>query len=199
MTGSFPWIRDLVLSLLSFNRHLQLTFLRPQYHRLLAHSSDQVERFPRPTPHRQLLHILRDPPLDHLPQRLRDREEPIRRAQPLQRLVRPLVVVELHPQPHSLPRLLEAVELRPLQELLPDRFPEPLDLAQRHRVMRPTLEVVDPIFFQFLLEARHPPPTAVLTPLVGEHLLGHAVLGDRRPIDLQHVLRGLAAEQIQPD
>jgi hypothetical protein len=57
----------------------------------------------------------------------------------------PLVVVVLHPEPHPLARRLETVELGSHQELLPDRLPEPLDLPQRHGMMRPALDVVNPI------------------------------------------------------
>jgi len=60
-------------------------------------------------------------------------------------LVRPLVVVVLHPEPHPLARGLEAVELGAHQELLPDRLPEPFDLAQGHGMMRPALDVMNPI------------------------------------------------------
>ena len=111
--------------------------------------------------------------------------------------MRPLVIVILHPQPNPLAGLLEALELRPHQKLLPDRLPKPLDLALGHRVMRPTLDVVHPVFGQFLLEARRAPPTAILPALVGEHFLGNAVFGHRRPIDLQHMIGCLAAKHIQ--
>jgi hypothetical protein len=59
--------------------------------------------------------------------------------------MRPLMVVVFHPQAHPLARRLEAVELGPDQELLPDGLPEPFDLAQGHGMMRPALEVVHPI------------------------------------------------------
>jgi len=113
--------------------------------------------------------------------------------------VRPFVVVILHPVAHSFAGLLEAVELRPDQELLPDRFPEPFDLAQRHRVVRLAAEVVDPVFGQFLFKAGLAPPVRVLPPVVGKHLFGQPVLCDSRAVDLQHVLGALAAEQVQPN
>jgi hypothetical protein len=104
----------------------------------------------------------------------------------------------LHPQPHPLARGLEAVELGSHQELLPDRFPEPLDLAQGHGMVRPALDVGHPILAQFHLKTRGPAPTRVLAALIGEHLFGHAVLGHRRAVHLQHVLRRLAAKDVQP-
>jgi hypothetical protein len=110
----------------------------------------------------------------------------------------PLVVVMLHPQPDPLARRLEAVELRSHQELLPDGLPEPFDLAQRHGMMRPALDVVNPVLAQLRLKARGPAPTGILTTLIGEYLFRHAVFRDRRAVYLQHVLRRLAAKQVQP-
>ena len=55
------------------------------------------------------------------------------------------MVVVLYPQPNPFAGRLEAVELRPLQELFPDGLPEAFDLAQRHGMMRPALNVVHPI------------------------------------------------------
>jgi hypothetical protein len=113
-------------------------------------------------------------------------------------LVRPLVIVVLHPQPHPLAGGLEAIELRSHQELLPDRLPEPFDLPQGHGMMRPALDVVNPILAQLRLETRRAAPTAVLAALIREHFFGHAVLRHRRAVHLQHVLRRLAAKHVQP-
>jgi hypothetical protein len=112
--------------------------------------------------------------------------------------VGPLVVVVLHPQPHPLARRLEAVELRSHQELFPDRLPKPFDLAERHGMMRPALDVVNPILAQLRLETCGPAPTRILAALIGEHLFGHPVLGHRCAVHLQHVLGRLTAEQVQP-
>lgn len=108
------------------------------------------------------------------------------------------MVVVLHPQPDPLARRLETVELGAHQELFPDRFPEPLDLAQRHGMMRPTLNVMDPVLAQLRLEACGSSPTGILAALVGEHLLGHAIFSHRRAIDLQDVLGRLAAKDVRP-
>jgi len=64
--------------------HLDLAFLGPQHDRLLTEPPDHVERALWLSPQRQLLHILRNAPLDHGTQFLRDREESIRRTQPVQ-------------------------------------------------------------------------------------------------------------------
>ena len=145
------------------------------------------------------MHILGDPTFDHRPQLFGHGKESIRRTEAVERLVGPLVVVVLHPQPNPLPRLVEAVELGATEKLLPNRLPEPLHLAQRHRMMRPTAEVMHPVFLQFLFEACLPTPRGVLPAVVGEHLLGHAVLPGGRAVDLQHVFGRLAAEQTQAD
>ena len=117
---------------------------------------------------------------------------------PSRDLVGPPVIVVLHPQPHPLGSRLEAVELRALQKLLPDGFPEAFDLAQRHGMMRPALHVVHPILAQLRLEPGGPAPAGVLPALVGEHLLWDAVLRHRPAVHLQDVLRRLAAKHVQP-
>jgi len=65
-------------------------------------------------------------------------------------------------------------------------------------MMRPALDVVHPILAQLRLKACGPAPTGVLAALIGEHLFGHAVLGHRPAVHLQHVLRRLTAKDVQP-
>ena len=148
-------------------------------------------------PERQLQHVLLDAALDDLPQLLGDGEEAIGGTQPLQGLVGPAVVVVLHPEPDPRGGRVEALELGAGQELLPDRLPEALDLAQGHGVMGPALQVVHAILPQLRLEPRGPAPARVLPALIGEHLLRDAVLCHRPAVDLQDVLRRLAAEDVQ--
>jgi hypothetical protein len=183
---------------LAIDEHLHAALLRPDHHRLLAQPSHHVERAARLPPQRQLQHVVLQAALDDLPQLLGDGKEAIGGTQPLQGLVGPPVVVVLHPEPDPLAGRLEAVELRAHQELLPDGFPEAFDLAQRHGVVRAALEVVHPILPQLRLEPGGPAPARVLAALIGEHLLGHAVLRHRPAVHLQHVLRRLAAKHVQP-
>jgi len=65
-------------------------------------------------------------------------------------------------------------------------------------MMRPALEVADPVLAQLRLEASGAAPTGVLAALIGEHLFGHAVLRYGPAVHLQHVLRRLAAKYLQP-
>ena len=168
----------------AIDEHLHFTLLGTNDHGLLAHPPHHVERTARLPSQRQFQHVLLDAALDDLAQFLGDGKEAIGRTQPLQGLVRPLVVVVLHPQPHPLAGRLEAVKLRAHQELLPDRLPEAFDLAQGHGMMGPAFDVVDPILAQLRLEAGGPAPTRVLAALIGEHFFGHAVLRHRPAVHL---------------
>jgi len=197
---SFHVVADFLHGLFrgAIQHHLELALFDFHHHRLLAHPPDHVKRRLRLAPQRQLQDVRLDALLEGLAQRLLNGKEPIRRTQAFEPLVRALVVVVFHPQPDAVPRLLEGSELGATEELVPDRLPEPLDLAQRHRVMRLAAEVMDVVFLELLLEPRLAPPRGVLPPIVRKHLPGHSILGQRAAIDFQHVLTGLAAEQFEP-
>ena len=107
------------------------------------------------------------------------------------------MIVVLDPKSGALHGLLKAVELRPLEELAQDRFPEAFDLAQRHGVVGTGTDVLDAVFFHLPFEARLTPPVRVLAAVVGEHLSGNPVLGNTTTVGLQHVFRRLAAIQSQ--
>jgi hypothetical protein len=186
------------LVLFPIDAQLHPALFRLDHDRLLAEPADHVERLLGFPAEGELQDVRLDAALDDLAEFLGDPEEAIGRAEPVQALVRAPMVVMLHPEPDPLAGGLEAVELRPRQELLPDGFPEALDLAQRHRVMRSALEVVHPVLLELGLEAGGTPPARELPALVGEHLLGHPVLRHCPAVDLEDVLRGLAAEHIEP-
>jgi hypothetical protein len=181
----------------AIEQHPHLALLRPDHHRLAAHATHHVEGIHRAPPQRQLECVLSNPLFDGLPQLVGDLEEPVGGTKPPDALVRPLVVVILHPQRGALHRLLEAVELRPLQKLPQDRLPEALNLAERHGVMRPGADVPHPVFLKLLLEPRLAPPVGVLPAVVGQDLLGDPVVGDSTTIGLQDMLGRLAA--VQPE
>ena len=184
------------LGFLALDEHLHLALFGPDDHGLLAHPADHIKGTLRFASQGQFERVLLNAPFHDLPQLLGDRKEAVGGTQAVQRLVRPLVVVVLHPQPDSLACRLETVKLRSHQELFPDGLPEPLDLAQCHGMMGPALDVMNPILAQFRFKARGPAPAGVLASLIGEHLFGHAILGHRRAVHLQDVLGRLAAKDV---
>jgi hypothetical protein len=101
--------------------------------------------------------------------------------------VRSLVIVILDPEGGALHGLLEAVELGPLEKLAQDRFPEALDLAQRHGMVGARTDVLDAVLFHLPFEAGLTPPVGVLSAVVGKHLFGNAVLGNATAVGLQHM------------
>ena len=180
------------------DEHLHPARLPPDHHRLLAQPPHHVEGALGLPAEGELQDVLLDPALDDLAELLSDPEEAVRGAEAVQALVRAPVVVVLHPEPDPLAGRLEALELGPLEELLPDRLPEALDLPQGHGVMGPALQVVHPVLLELGLEAGRAPPTGNLPALVGEQLLGDAVLCHRPAVDLEDVLRRLAVEDVEP-
>lgn len=64
--------------------------------------------------------------------------------------------------------------------------------------MGPAFQVVDAVLLELGLEAGGAPPARELPALVGEHLLGHPVLRHRPAVDLEDVLRRLAAKDVEP-
>lgn len=181
------------------NKHFHLPLLGTDDHRLLPHPAHHVKRTLRLPSQCQFQHVVLNAALDDLAQLLGNGKESIGRAQTLQGLMGPPVIVVLHPQPHPFAGRLEAVKLCALEKLLPDGLPEAFDLAQGHGMMRPALDVANPIFPQFGLETRGPAPARVLSPLIGQHLLGHTVLCYCPAVHLKHMLRRLAAKHVQPD
>jgi hypothetical protein len=105
------FFRGLVLAV---DQHLDLAFFRPDHHRLCAHATDHIKRVHRATAQCQLQSVFLHAPRKRLFQLVGDLEEPVRRTQPTDALMRALVVVILDPKRGPLPGLLEAVELGPL-------------------------------------------------------------------------------------
>src|SRR5215203_2929892 len=128
-----------------------------------------------------------------------DLKKAIRRTEPADALVRAPVVIIADPEFDAFPRRLKTLELRALQELLPNARPEALDLAQCHGMMRPRFDMRDAVLAHLRFEAAHPAPARVLAPIIGEHLLGRLILAGRDAIDLDRGLRRGAAEKIRSD
>jgi hypothetical protein len=96
--------------------------------------------------------------------------ETVRRACTPDALMRPLMIVKGNPMGNPLARVREGSKQSLLQKLLPDCLPEPLDLAQGHRMTGGTAHVADPLALQDLLEPRLPPPGCKLAAVVRQNL-----------------------------
>jgi hypothetical protein len=183
--------------LLPVHPHTHAFVFRGDDHALFTHAAHHVERLKRFAPPCQLLHVGRHAPFDGHPHLLLDFEEPVGGAKTIQALVGPLVIVVLHPPGDPFTRLLEGFKTGLGQELILECLPEPLDLAQRHGMMRGASNVLNVILLQFLLELRLPAPTGVLPSVVGQHLLGRLVLSHRLTVEFHHVGAGLTAIHAQ--
>ncbi len=183
---------------LSVHLHTHAFVIRRDHQRLLAHTANHVERLLHLAVPRQRLHVSRHTAFDRGAFFLLDREEAVGRAETIHSLMRSPVVVVLHPPREALPRLFKRFETRLDEELVLERLPQPLDLPQCFGMLRRAADMVDVILPQFLLEGRFSAPTGVLPAVIGQHLLGLAVLAYRTPVDLQHILRCVAAVDPQP-
>lgn len=109
--------------------------------------------------------------------------------QALERLVRTLEVVVRKIVLEPSLRIDEVREDRPSQKLVPQRLPEPFDLAERLRMLRSTTDVLDAVTLEGFLEFRPTAPHGVLPPVVGQHLLRLAVRRDAALERLHHQRR----------
>jgi hypothetical protein len=197
---SFHMVFDFPGALLTFSvhQHLHFALLRTDHHGLLPHPAYHIEGALRLAPKRHLQDIVRDSLLEGLSKLGMDLEIPVRRAEAPDPLVRPTVVVIFYPEPGTGPCGLEAVELGPAQEIHEDRLPESLDFSKGLGMVGTGLEVVDPVLLQLRLEFRGAPPVGVLAAVVRQHLLGGIEFADGGAVDGDHVLRGLAPEEVHP-
>jgi hypothetical protein len=120
-----------------FHRQPEPALFGPQHHGLALHAAHHVKRELGLAPEGHLKEVFLDALLDGLLKLTLDLEVPVSGAEAADALVRPLVIVVLHPLPDALSCVLKTLKLRPAQKLEVDGLPEPLDLAQRHRMMRP--------------------------------------------------------------
>lgn len=175
----------------------ELALLGVEHHGLAVHAAHHVEGRVGAAPQGHFKHVVADPLLEGPAQLVLDFEEAVRRTEASEALVGTLVVVILDPEADPGAGGLEVVELGAAEELAPDRAPEALDLAQRHRVVGLGPDVGDAVPGQFHLETGLAAPGRVLAPVVGEHFLGGAVFRGRPAVDLDDRLGGLAAEQLE--
>jgi hypothetical protein len=121
-----------------------------------------------------LLHVSSDP------------VEPVCRTGPSNALVRPLVIVIGNPMGQPLAGIGKGSEKGIREELLPDRAPESLDLAQGHRVMGCTAHVFHPLPLEHLLKPALAPPGYELPTVVRQDLPRCTPLADGTSENFQH-------------
>lgn len=150
--------------------HLQALFARRNRQPLIAQLTDDVKRLPRWLLERQAQLVRRDRTLDLGPHVRRDSKVAVRGHVTVERLMRPLEVVVTHVVLEPPLRILGVREDGATQELVPQRLPEALCLAERLRMLRPTADVVDAPPRQHLLEFGLAAPHRVLPTVVGQDL-----------------------------
>jgi hypothetical protein len=185
------WIRPLL--------YFHLITLLGDHHTLLSDSSHHVERPLGTAVQRDLFGVVLHALLDHLTQMLLNVKKSVGRTDPLDPLVRPLMIVIANPETDPFPCFLQPLKARMAEELIPDALPEPLHFAQRLRMMGRTANVMDPITLQFFRELALPAPTGILPPVVRQHLPRHSVFGYRATVCLDDLLGPLASEQSPAD
>ena len=176
----------------------ELALLGAEHDRLAVQAADHVEGRLGFAAQGQFQKVLLNAGLDGFAEFVLDLEETVRRAQAFDALMRPLVVIVFDPEFDALPGGVEGIELGADEEVLPDRGPEALDLAEGHGMLRTGLEVRHAILFEFGLEAADAAPGGVLAPVVGEHLLGRLELACRNAINFNHRRGRGTAEQVRP-
>ena len=186
---------DLVLVI--GHTEFEFSLLGTEHDGLAFHATHHVEGGARLAAQRHLQQVFFDARLDGLAQFVLDLEEAIGRAQALDALMRPLVIIVFDPEFDPLPCCLEALELRAGEELLPDRLPAPFDLAQRHRMLGTALEVRYPVLLQLGFEPADTAPGRVLPAIIGQHLLWRLKLPHTLPVYLDDRLGCRAAEQVR--
>jgi hypothetical protein len=158
---------DLDLFTLAHNTHIRAAQLAQQVQwRLRLLSQGQTQRVVLATLLHGFFHVVGDP------------VEPIRRTGPIQPLVWTLVVVIVNPVLQPTAGVRERGEYRLLEKLPPDRLPEPLDLAQRHRMLGRAAHVLHTLLPQHLLKPRLTTPGHELAAVVGQNLAWCTPLAD---------------------
>jgi hypothetical protein len=189
----------LFVVLLITDTEFEFAFFGAEHDRLAVHPPDHVEGRLGFAPQGQLQEVLLNAGFHGAAQLRLDLEEAVRRTETFNALMRSLVVVVFDPEFDPLAGGVEAVELGADQEVLPDRGPEALDLAEGHGMLRAGFEMRHAILFKFGLETADAAPGGVLASVVGEHLLGRLELADRDTVNLDHRLGRRTAEQVGPD
>jgi len=157
---------------------LQPVFGDGDGHVFVAEPPCQIEGLARRLLEREPQRVLRHGLLDCLPHLRRGAEVPVCGYETAQRLVRPAEVVRLDEERHAPLAVGEVGEHRAGEELVPQRLPEALHLAQRLRMLRPAHHMSNAVLLEQGFEGGLAAPRGVLPALVRQHLLRRAVSGD---------------------
>jgi len=178
---------------------LQPLFAGRDRQSLVAKLADDIKRLAQRLLERESQCVRRDRALDLRPHVRRRLEETIGGDQAIERLVRSLEVVVRQVVHEALLRVDRVREHRPAEKLVPQCLPEPLDLAERLRMLRPTADVMDAHPRERLFELRLAPPHRVLPAIVGQHLARLAVRSNAVLERLHHQSRLLVVRERVPN
>lgn len=166
---------------------------------LVSELADDVERLARRLLEREPQRVRGDLPFDLGAHVGRGAEVPVRRHRSLERLVRAMEVVVLDEVIEAVLRVDVVREDGATEKLVPQRLPEPLDLAERLRVLRPAADVANAEPLERDLELRLAAPHRVLPTVVGQHLRRLAERGHAALEGLHHQHRLLVVGERVPD
>lgn len=111
----------------------------------IAEATDEIERLARRLLVREAHRVGRDVFLDGFTHVWSRAEEAVGRHEPIERLVRALEVVGVDEELDAPVAVGEVREHSAREELVPERLPEALDLAEGLRMLGPTLDVMDAV------------------------------------------------------
>lgn len=144
----------------------------------VAEATDEVEGLPRGLLVSEAHGVGRDVFLDGRAHVGRRAEEAVGGHEAFEALMRALEVVRVDEQLDAAVAVGEVREHGARQELVPERLPEALHLAERLRVLRAALDVPDAVEVELALEVSLAAPRGVLAPLVGQDFSRLAERGD---------------------
>jgi hypothetical protein len=144
----------------------------------IPESSNQVKRLLRRPLVSETNRVVDDVLLDRFTHLRCRAKETISRHETIERLMRALKVVVMNEEADPLLAIGKVIEHCSRQEFVPQRFPETLDLPERHRMLRPALDMLDAVLLQRRFEFSFAAPRCVLSTVVRQQLFWRTVLGD---------------------
>jgi hypothetical protein len=161
----------------------------------VAETSDEIERFLRRLLVCETQGVRCHRLLDRVTHLRRCAKEAVGGHEPFESLVRSLEIVRLHEESDAAVAVREVGEDGAREKFVPERLPESFDLAERLRMLRAALDVLDAFATKLRLEVRRAPPRRVLSALVGEDFARSAVRRDAAAERLHHELRALVMRE----